>query len=261
MQQENKGLRKSVARMELRMRERDEQEEERLRKLKEEETETLSWAQEVQGSLERRTVNLRSVLISSIVQVKECLALLEEHHNTLHPEREAPSSSSSLHRQVDDEDLSLEADDAITDLQRQLFCELMDEIDVFTERTNVLSARIHELEKQVEDLTDKQGVEGAREGKEEEDAPNLKISTRDFEDGDVMIFFPLYNNFIAFNIDCPHHYLSHESKEMVGSHPLFKKSFIVGKMVFKETYTASQDFNPFNLKRGTEFSVVTLRTL
>lgn len=273
----------------------------RMASLKDQGQESLDMAQSFQGQLERRITHLRSGLISSILQVKECVGIVEEEINESAVALELEDRSRSRsRRRVDDlegeEDLSSKGDRELEDLSHHLIGQLMNGMDLLQTELREMKEKERQMkEKEERDAGRKKGRRGRRrtgdeddeddeddeekgdgrrrrnrgrsgrkereEGEGNDDVSNLKISTRDFESGDVMIFFPLYNNYVAFNISCPHHYLSHDSKSMIGSHPLFKKAFIVGRLVLKETYTASSDFNPFNLRDGCEFSIVTVTTL
>lgn len=48
-------------------------------------------------------------------------------------------------------------------------------------------------------------------------APNNKIALAGFTEGDVAMFFPTpKGDYVAFNIGTPHHYLSEESKALIG---------------------------------------------
>lgn len=70
---------------------------------------------------------------------------------------------------------------------------------------------------------------------------NLKISLKHFAPGDIALFFPTpKGDFLAFNIGAPHHYLSEESKALIGQDDHFKKMYVLGRVVMKETLTVDQ---------------------
>lgn len=64
----------------------------------------------------------------------------------------------------------------------------------------------------------------------------LKISLKSFAINDVALFFPTSKgDYLAFNIGAPHHFLSEESKALIGQDTHFKKLYVLGRIVMKET--------------------------
>ena len=83
---------------------------------------------------------------------------------------------------------------------------------------------------------------------------STRISLCNFSDGDTLIFFPTPSgDFLAFNVNTPHHYLINESKALIGQDKHFKKAYVLGKLVMKEQKVSSAEYNPFKLPIGVTF--------
>ncbi|DAZ95761.1 TPA: hypothetical protein N0F65_010263 [Lagenidium giganteum] len=89
----------------------------------------------------------------------------------------------------------------------------------------------------------------------------LGICYKSFSCGSVALFVPTpFGDYIAFHEGCPHYYLSMESIEAFkrdGSNP----SYVLGTIVFIEDYESTTDRNPFCLREGTTYHVVTVTPL
>jgi hypothetical protein len=89
-----------------------------------------------------------------------------------------------------------------------------------------------------------------------------KISLTSFNAGDLALFFPTpHGDFLAFNAACPHHYLSEESKALIGQDKHFRKFYVLGKIVYMEAMTATASNNPFKLPIGTVYHVVSVTSV
>lgn len=61
--------------------------------------------------------------------------------------------------------------------------------------------------------------------------PTSVIHFRRFSPGDVALFFPTpAGDYLAFNVGCPHHYLSEESKALIGKDKHFRKYYVLGRI-------------------------------
>jgi len=96
------------------------------------------------------------------------------------------------------------------------------------------------------------------------------ISFRDFAVGDIALFFPTpHGDYVAFNVGCPHHYLSMESKELIGQDKHFRKHYVLGRIVIiqPDVATCAADAvdrdhrNPYQLGLGTRFHVVSVMAI
>jgi chromosome segregation ATPase len=97
---------------------------------------------------------------------------------------------------------------------------------------------------------------------------DLKISLRNFEPGDIAIFFPTpKGEYLAFNVDAPHHFLSVESKQLIGQDPHFKKLYVLGRIVMKETFTVtgkttpSGDAHPKGVAKGVQYHALSVASV
>jgi hypothetical protein len=89
-----------------------------------------------------------------------------------------------------------------------------------------------------------------------------KIALSNFSQGDVAMFFPTpKGDYVAFNIGTPHHYLSEESKALIGHDPHFKKVYVLGRIIIKEEKVAPDVSPPFNLKPGTNFFEISVESI
>ena len=67
-------------------------------------------------------------------------------------------------------------------------------------------------QRHADDMRTQQAVETAISS-----GDNKKISLTDFKEGDIAIFYPTpRSDYLAFNVNAPHHYLSEESKLLIG---------------------------------------------
>ena len=61
--------------------------------------------------------------------------------------------------------------------------------------------------------------------------PASVIHFRRFSPGDLALFFPTpAGDYLAFNVGCPHHYLSDESKALIGKDKHFRKYYVLGRI-------------------------------
>jgi hypothetical protein len=61
--------------------------------------------------------------------------------------------------------------------------------------------------------------------------PASVIHFRRFSPGDLALFFPTpAGDYLAFNVGCPHHYLSEESKALIGKDKHFRKYYVLGRI-------------------------------
>ena len=61
--------------------------------------------------------------------------------------------------------------------------------------------------------------------------PASVIHFRRFSPGDVALFFPTpAGDYLAFNVGCPHHYLSEDSKALIGKDKHFRKYYVLGRI-------------------------------
>lgn len=96
---------------------------------------------------------------------------------------------------------------------------------------------------------------------------NTKISFRVFEVNDLALFLPTAapgaddRVYLAFNIGCPHRYLSEESISSFLSTPENRsREFILGRIVYIDQHMANEEMNPFNLTIGTTYYKLTVAT-
>jgi hypothetical protein len=109
-----------------------------------------------------------------------------------------------------------------------------------------------------------------------------KISLSSFAENDLALFFPTpKGDYLAFNCGAPHHYLSAESKALIGLylppflHPNppslsfpppgqdkhFRKIYVLGKIVFKEERVATTTDSPYHLAPGIKFYEVSVASI
>lgn len=84
---------------------------------------------------------------------------------------------------------------------------------------------------------------------------DLKISLNNFRTNDIALFFPTpKGDYLAFNIGAPYHYLSSDSKALIGQDVHFKKLYVLGRIIMKETHCASDsDDSPKGLNAGMQY--------
>lgn len=97
---------------------------------------------------------------------------------------------------------------------------------------------------------------------------NFTISFLDFNVGDVALFLPLQSKkptYVAFHIRRPHRYLSAESLEIFlsnsGSSSPQPPVYVVGRIVFIEAYSATEETNPYSLTIGTQYFILHIEQL
>mmetsp|Transcript_38501 Transcript_38501/g.83942 ORF Transcript_38501/g.83942 Transcript_38501/m.83942 type:complete len:502 (-) Transcript_38501:108-1613(-) len=89
-----------------------------------------------------------------------------------------------------------------------------------------------------------------------------KISLSSFEENDIALFFPTpRGDYLAFNAGAPHHYLSAESKALIGHDKHFRKIYVLGKIVFKEEKVATRDDSPYHLAVGVKYFEVSVTSV
>lgn len=83
---------------------------------------------------------------------------------------------------------------------------------------------------------------------------DLKICLTTFQNNDIGLFFPTpKGDFLAFHLDSPHHYLSEESKSLIGHHKHFRKQYVLGRIILKEEHVATPSISPYRLPPGTVY--------
>lgn len=105
------------------------------------------------------------------------------------------------------------------------------------------------------------GSEGGFDGVGGGQQLQQKISCESFGVHDLALFFETgrSNCFLAFNRKCPHYYLSMESiNSATSSAPGGPPAYIFGEVVLIDEQVASEDSNPYSLRAGTTFFVVTV---
>jgi hypothetical protein len=110
-----------------------------------------------------------------------------------------------------------------------------------------------------------------------------KISLSSFEENDLALFFPTpKGDYLAFNCGAPHHYLSAESKALIGEHislslsaphlprpslslpgqdKHFRKIYVLGKIIFKEERVATARDSPYHLAPGIKYYEVSVASV
>jgi hypothetical protein len=110
-----------------------------------------------------------------------------------------------------------------------------------------------------------------------------KISLSAFEENDLALFFPTpKGDYLAFNCGAPHHYLSAESKVLIGQSLCrppppslcsrsphlspgqdkhFRKIYVLGKIIFKEERVATASDSPFHLAPGVKYYEVSVASI
>jgi regulator of replication initiation timing len=133
-------------------------------------------------------------------------------------------------------------------------------------RARTLETAVMSMESAISDL---EGEFGALESttlecveRYKQSTGGFKISLTSFSVGDLALFFPTpHGDFLAFNAACPHHYLSDESKALIGQDKHFRKFYVLGKIVYVEESTATASYNPFKLPIGTVFKIVSVTSI
>jgi hypothetical protein len=97
---------------------------------------------------------------------------------------------------------------------------------------------------------------------------DLKISLKSFAVNDIALFFPTpKGEYLAFNIGSPHHFLSAESKALIGQDAHFKKLYVLGRIVMTETLrvegptTPAGDPHPKGLARGVQYHALSVTSV
>jgi hypothetical protein len=97
---------------------------------------------------------------------------------------------------------------------------------------------------------------------------DLKISLRNFAVNDIALFFPTpKGEYLAFNIGAPHHFLSAESKALIGQDQHFKKLYVLGRIVMVETQkvegatTLAGDAHPNGLAKGMQYHALSVASV
>jgi len=92
-----------------------------------------------------------------------------------------------------------------------------------------------------------------------------RLAFRSFAVHDVAMFCPIATPsggtaYIAFNERCPRHYLSQDtvaSFRYRGRYP----DYVLGRILMIEPHKASAEFNPYHLRIGTQFFILTVERL
>ena len=105
-------------------------------------------------------------------------------------------------------------------------------------------------------------------GGQEDPESNMKISLRRFEPNDIAIFFPTpKGEYLAFNVGAPHHFLSAESKALIGQDKHFQKVYVLGRIIMKEsftvegTHTPGGDRHPKGLSNGVQYHALSVTSV
>mmetsp|Transcript_29493 Transcript_29493/g.29225 ORF Transcript_29493/g.29225 Transcript_29493/m.29225 type:complete len:91 (+) Transcript_29493:1871-2143(+) len=87
------------------------------------------------------------------------------------------------------------------------------------------------------------------------------ISFTSFNEGSMALFFPSpEGHFIAFNFNCPNHFLDLDSLAPATLQSLSQQPFLVGNIKEKRIYRALAQ-NPFSLPRDTEYSLLSIQEM
>jgi hypothetical protein len=96
----------------------------------------------------------------------------------------------------------------------------------------------------------------------------MKISLRKFMPNDIAIFFPTpKGDYLAFNVGAPHHFLSAESKALIGQDKYFQKLYVFGRIIMKETFTVEGkstpggDSHPKGLAKGMQYHALSVTSV
>ena len=81
-----------------------------------------------------------------------------------------------------------------------------------------------------------------------------------FQISDLALFFQKAgkSQYLAFNEKCPNYYLAEESIRVANDANGGYPAYILGVIIFVDTFQATEDFNPYRLSYGTRFFVVTV---
>jgi hypothetical protein len=119
-----------------------------------------------------------------------------------------------------------------------------------------LDGNVSELERNVMPLLRDLFLSSSSPSSARVDDDNLKISLKNFQANDVALFFPTpKGEYLAFNIGAPHHYLSAESKALIGQDTHFKKLYVLGRIIMKETkdVTSADGDHPKGVVTGMQY--------
>lgn len=87
-----------------------------------------------------------------------------------------------------------------------------------------------------------------------------KIAFTSFEQGSLALFFPTAEGqFLAFNYNCPDHYLNTDALSPQTIEAMHNEPYIVGLIMDKKKMVAGRN-NPLNLPQGAEYCLLTIRT-
>ncbi|CAG9323339.1 unnamed protein product [Blepharisma stoltei] len=87
------------------------------------------------------------------------------------------------------------------------------------------------------------------------------ISFTSFSEGSMALFFPSpEGHFIAFNFNCPNHFLDLDSLAPATLQSLSQQPFLVGNIKEKKIFRALAQ-NPFSLPRDTEYSLLSIQEM
>lgn len=102
---------------------------------------------------------------------------------------------------------------------------------------------------------------------------SLRVNVMNFQENDTMLFLPCRSScmvsYQAVNVECPHYFLSKDSKALIGQTPHFRKEYVLGKVVLiekmevpascsKSKANHNMKTNQFQLPVGTTYYVVSV---
>lgn len=87
------------------------------------------------------------------------------------------------------------------------------------------------------------------------------ISFTAFNEGSIALFFPtLEGHFLAFNFNCPNHFLDLDSLSPATLQCLTQQPYLVGHIISLKVYRAGA-INPFSLQKNTEYALLAIQEM
>ena len=92
------------------------------------------------------------------------------------------------------------------------------------------------------------------------ESDSAKIAFTSFYEGSLALFFPTAEgHFLAFNYNCPDHYLNTDLLSPQTIEIMHNEPYIVGLIIEKKKQVAERN-NPINLPQGSEYFLLTIKT-
>ena len=92
------------------------------------------------------------------------------------------------------------------------------------------------------------------------ESDSAKIAFTSFNEGSLALFFPTAEgHFLAFNYNCPDHYLNIDLLSPQAIEIMHNEPYIVGLITEKKKQVAERN-NPINLPQGSEYFLLTIKT-